>query len=191
MIKWKIFVTFFRNLYDDHYSVDRTWNSENFTFVKVNDRYAQELGKNRLPYDVFNEHDFPVFRPDLQEKGYCENSVMWHLYKNGIHREYDYIGFIEYDHVLTEDFTQTIQKKLNTANREAIFSFQNFTFRQLWDQAIIMNPKRREKVDGRPDSPWNCITVILKDYNNFHKTAHTVERLAAKNCFPICHSLLM
>ncbi len=191
VIKWKIFVTFFRNLYDDHYSVDRTWNSENFTFVKVNDRYTQELGENRLPYDVFNEHAFPVFQPDLQEKGYCENSVLWHLYKNGVHREYDYIGFIEYDHVLTEDFTQTIQKKLDTANRETIFSFQNFTFRQLWDQAIIMNPNRREKMDGSPDSPWNCINVILKDYNNFHKTAHTVERLAAKNCFPICHSLLM
>jgi len=189
--RWKIFVTFFQNLYDGHYSVDRTWNPGNFTFVKVNDRYPQEMGDNRLPYDIFVEHDFPIFWPDLQEKGYCENSVMWHLYKNGVHRDYDYIGFIEYDHVLTADFTQTMQKRLNDSSGEIIFSFQYFTFRQLWDQAIIMNPYRREKVDGRADSPWNCIKLVLKDYNDFYQTDHKLERLVAKDCFPICHSLLM
>jgi hypothetical protein len=189
--RWKIFVTFFQNLYDGHYSVDRTWNPGNFTFVKVNDRYPQEMGDNRLPYDIFVEHDFLIFRPNLQEKGYCENSVMWHLYKNGVHRDYDYIGFIEYDHVLTADFTQTMQKRLNDSSGEIIFSFQYFTFRQLWDQAIIMNPYRREKVDGRADSPWNCIKLVLKDYNDFYQTDHMLERLVAKDCFPICHSLLM
>ena len=191
MTRWKIFVTFFQNLYDGHYSVDRTWNPGNFTFVKVNDRYPQEMGDNRLPYDIFVEHDFPIFRPDLQEKGYCENSVMWHLYKNGVHRDYDYIGFIEYDHVLTADFTQTMQKRLDDSSGEIIFSFQYFTFRQLWNQAIIMNPYRREKVDGRADSPWNCIKLVLKDYNDFYQTDHMLERLVAKDCFPICHSLLM
>ena len=191
MTRWKIFVTFFQNLYDGHYSVDRTWNPGDFTFVKVNDRYPQEMGDNRLPYDIFVEHDFLIFRPNLQEKGYCENSVMWHLYKNGVHRDYDYIGFIEYDHVLTADFTQTMQKRLNDSSGEIIFSFQYFTFRQLWDQAIIMNPYRREKVDGRADSPWNCIKLVLKDYNDFYQTDHKLERLVAKDCFPICHSLLM
>ena len=191
MVTWKIYVTFFKNLYDDHYTVDHTWNPDNFSFVKVNDRYPLELKENALPYPILNEHDFPVFRPELQEKGYCENSVIWHLYKNDVHKAYDYIGFIEYDHVLAKDFTQTIQKRLDAANRETIFSFQSFTFHQLRNQAIIMNPYRREKVEGKPDSPWNCIDIILKDYNEFYKTAYTVDRLAAKDCFPICHSLLM
>lgn len=191
VVSWKIYVTFFKNLYDDHYLVDRTWNPDNFSFVKVNDRYPMELGENRLPYNILNEHDFPVFRPDLQEKGYCENSVIWHLYKNDVHKAYDYIGFIEYDHVLAENFTQTMQKRLDAAKREMIFSFQSFTFQQLWNQAILMNPNRREKVDGNPDSPWNCINVILKGYNDFYGSAYAVDRLVAKDCFPICHSLLM
>ncbi|MGZ8459931.1 MAG: hypothetical protein ACXWW2_05845 [Candidatus Deferrimicrobiaceae bacterium] len=191
MSTWKMYVTFFQNLFDDHYTVDRTWKSENYTFVKVNDDYPLELEENRLKYDVFVEHDFGVFSPGWQIRGYCENSVLYHLYRNGVHKKHDYIGFIEYDHVLTEDFTATIRKKLDEAREETIFSFQSFTFRQLWDQAIILNPWRREKVTGRPDSKWNCVNVILKDYNEFHKTHYTTERLASKDCFPICHSFLI
>ena len=191
MKTWKIYVTFFKNLYDDHYLADRTWNPKNFGFVKVNDRYPMEIAENRLPYEILVEHDFPIYRPDFQEKGYCENSVMWHLYKNGEHKKYDYIGFIEYDHVLSGNFTEFIQRMLDTEEEDVIFSFQPFTYRQLYDQGILMNPNRREKVDGNPDSPWNAVNVVLKDYNDFHKTTYTLDRLAAKNCFPICHSLLM
>lgn len=191
MTTWKIFVTFFQNLYDNHYTADRTYDPERFTFVKVNDKYPLEMRESRLEYDIFVEHDFPEFRPDLQEKGYCENSVLYHIYKKGIHKAYDYMGFIEYDHVLSEEFTRTIQRKLDNAGQETIFTFQKFTFRQLWEQAIIMNPRRREKVDGRPDSKWNCINVILADYNAFHGTDYGLGRLAAKDCFPICHSLLL
>lgn len=191
MKTWKIYVTFFKNLYDDHYLADRTWNPANFGFVKVNDRYPMELDNNKLSYEVIVEHDFPVFRPDFQEKGYCENSVLWHLYKNEEYKKFDYIGFIEYDHVLSENFTETIQKILDSTNEDIIFSFQPFTYRQLYDQGILMNPGRREKVDGDPNSPWNAVNVVLNDYNEFHHTSHSLERLAAKNCFPICHSLLM
>lgn len=193
MIKWKIFVTFFRDLFDDHYTVDRTWNPENFTFVKVNDRFPQNLSGNKLPYNILVEHDFPVFRPDLQEKGYCEESVLWHLYRNGVHKSLDYIGFIEYDHVLTEDFTQAVQRKLDEASGDLILSFQTFSFRQLYNQAVVMNPRRREKVDckNNPDMPWNCINVSLNDYNAFFDTKYSLDRLKTKDCFPICHSLLM
>lgn len=191
MTTWKTFVTFFRNLYDDHYSVDRSYDPGNFTFVKVNDKYPLEIEENRLAYDIFFERDFPIYRPELQEKGYCENSVLYHVYRNGVHKSYDYVGFIEYDHVLTDGFTAAIRGKLDGARQETIFAFQKFSFRQLWDQAIVMNPRRREKVTGRPDSKWNCINVILSDYNDFFKTSYGLDRLAAKDCFPICHSVLM
>jgi hypothetical protein len=191
LMKWKIFVTFFQNLYDDHYTGDRTYDPGNFTFVKVNDRFPLEMVENRLEYDIFVEHDFPAFRPELQEKGYCESSVFYHIYRNGVHKAYDYIGFIEYDHVLSADFTRTIQGNLDNAGRETIFTFQKFSFRQLWEQAIVMNPGRREKVTGKPGSKWNCINVILSDYNAFFGTDYGLDRLAAKDCFPICHSLLL
>ncbi len=191
MKSWKIFVTFFKNLYDEHYTTDATWDPAKFGFVKVNDRFPIELEQNHLPYEVIVEHDFPIFRPDFQENGYCENSVIWHVYKNGIHKNYDYIGFVEYDHVLSENFTEAIQRKLDSSLEEMILTFQPYTYDQLYNQGILMNSRRPEKVDGNPDSPWNAIRVVLKDYNDYYGTVHTLQRLEAKNCFPICHSLLM
>lgn len=191
MKRWKIFVTFFRNLFDEHYTADPTYDPGKFVFVKVNDKYPLEIEGNRLGYDIFFEHDFPVYRPDWQEKGYCENSVLHHVYRNRVHRSCDYVGFIEYDHVLAVDFTATIQRKLDSATRETIFAFQKFSFKQLWEQAIVMNPRRREKVTGRPGSKWNCINVVLTDYNEYFGTDYGVERLAVKDCFPICHAFLL
>ncbi len=191
MANWKIFVTFFKKLYDDHYSPDRTYDPSRFTFVKVNDAYPAELEENRLTYDVLFEHDFPVFRPDLQEKGYHENSVLYHLHRNGFHRAYDYVGFAEYDHVLCGDFTRRIQEKVDAARQETIFVFNKFTFRQLWEQGILMDPARPDKETGNPESKWNCLNVILKDYNDFFGTAYGIGDLASRNCFPICHNFLI
>lgn len=191
MKTWIIFVTFFKNLYDEHYTSDQSWNPGNFSYVKVNDKFPLEIGHNNLPYEILVEHDFPIFSPHFQEKGYCENSVIWHLYKNGIHKNYDYIGFIEYDHVLSENFSKTIQRIIDSTDNELIFSFQPFNYQQIYNQGILMNPNRRDKIEGKPDTPWNAINVILNDYNKFHNTKHTLEYLAQKDCFPICHSLLI
>jgi hypothetical protein len=148
MKKWNIFVTFFRNLYDEHYTADSTWNPENFTFVKVNDDYPLELEENRVKYDVFVEHDFGVFSPDWQKRGYCENSVLYHLYRNGVHKKHDYIGFIEYDHVLTENFTATIQKKLDEAREETYFRISVVHLSSVMGSSDHLEPVEAGKGDG-------------------------------------------
>ena len=191
MKRWKIFVTFFKKLYDDHYTADNSLNLKNFTFVKVNDEYEMELSSNKLDYDVFFEHEFKIYNAELQKKGYHQNSVLYHLYKNNSHKEYDYIGFIEYDHVLINEFCQIIQTTLDNTEEDQIFFFNTFNFSQLWDQGILMNPYRSNKQEGNPRSKWNCIKVILDDYNNFFDTNYTLQDLAQKNCFPICHAALM
>ncbi|MBL6996446.1 hypothetical protein [Desulfobacula sp.] len=191
MKSWKIYVTFFKKLYDEHYSTDDSLNLKNFTFVKVNDEYEMELSSNNLDYDIFFEHEFKTYNAELQKKGYHQNSVLYHLYKNNSHKEYDYIGFIEYDHVLTNEFCKTIQTTIDDTDKDQIFFFNTFNFSQLWDQGILMNPYRLKKQEGNPRSKWNCIKVILDDYNNFFDTNYTLQDLAQKNCFPICHAALM
>jgi hypothetical protein len=191
MKKWKIFVTTFKKLFDEHYTCDSSFDMDNFTFVKVNDAYPLELNGNRLEYDILFERDFRIFNADLQKKGYHENSVLYHIYKNNVHKEYDYIGFIEYDHVIGDHFTADVQRRIDSAEHDLLFAFNKFSFRQLWEQGVLMNPRRRLKETGDPHSPWNCVNVILNDYNRFFGTAYRVEDLVAKNCFPICHCFMM
>lgn len=190
MKSWKIYVTFFKKLYDEHYTVDSSLNLNNFTFVKVNEEYEIELNKT-AEYDILFEHNFSIYNAELQRKGYHENSVLYHLYKNKTYNQHDYIGFIEYDHVLKNGFCELIQKTIDKTKEDLIFSFQTFNFSQLWDQGILMNPYRPEKQEGNPRSKWNCINVILDDYNNFFDTKYTLKDLTLKNCFPICHAVLM
>jgi len=150
-----------------------------------------ELSDNKLNYDIFFEHEFKFYNAELQKKGYHQNSVLYHLYKNNSYKAYDYIGFIEYDHVLTNDFCRTIQTTINKTEEDLIFSFQTFKFSQLWNQGILMNPYRSEKQEGNPRSKWNCIKVILDDYNNFFNTKYTIKDLSKKAFFPICHAILI
>jgi len=191
MKKWKLFVTTFKKLYDEHYACDSSFDMKNFTFVKVNDDYPLELDGNRLKYDIQFERDFRIFDAGLQRKGYHENSVLYHIYKNDVHKEYDYIGFIEYDHVLGDQFTADIQRTIDEADRDLLFVFNKFTFRQLWEQGVLMNPRRPLKETGDPHSPWNCINVILDDYNRFFGTTHRMEDLVLRDCFPICHCFMI
>ena len=184
MKKWNIYVTFFKKLYDDNYTC-------NFTFVKVNDDYEIDLSENKLEYDLFYEHDYKIYDPIWQKKGYHENSVLYHIFKNKEYLQNDYIGFIEYDHALNEGFCDTIQRIIDAAEEDVIFSFQSFNFSQLWDQGIVLNPYRPGKQEGKANSRWNCINVILKDYNDFYGTEFTLEKLQKKNCFPLCHAILV
>jgi hypothetical protein len=191
MKKWKIFVTFFKKLYDDHYTSDSSLDLRSFTFVKVNDDYTLELDENKIQYDIFFEHDFKFFNPDLQKKGYHENSVFYHLYKNNAHRDCDYIGFIEYDHVLGDNFTQEVQRMIDSADHDLVFIFNKFNFHQYWEQGVLMDPRRPQKETGDPHSKWNCINVVLKDYNKFHETDFRLEDLIRKDCFSVCHCFML
>ncbi len=191
MKRWKIFVTFFKKLYDIHYTVDCSFNSKNFTFVKVNEKYVMDLSDNELDYDIFVEHDFTIYEPNLQKKGYHESSVLYHVYKNNVHNDFDYIGFIEYDHVLRNNFTEDIQRMIDSANPDLLFVFNKFTFHQYWEQGILMNPLRPQKETGDPHSKWNCINVILKDYNKFFGTHFRLEDLIRKDSLPVCHCFMM
>jgi len=191
MKSWNIYITFFKKLYDDHYLSDHTFNKDNFTFVKVNDDYDVEIADNKLDYNLLFEHDFDIYNPVWQQKGYHENSVLHHVYQNKSYLKHDYVGFMEYDHVLNRKFCKNIQHIIDESDEDLIFSFETFSYKQLWEQGIVLNPFWRSKQEGRANSRWNCINVILKQYNKFYGTEFTLDDLKQKNCFPICHAVLM
>jgi len=86
MAKWKILMPFIQDLFDDQYTAGRTWNPENFAFVKINDRFPQNLSWNKLPSNILVKHDVPSFRHDFRKKRgaaartpiYRGTVSMWH-----------------------------------------------------------------------------------------------------------------
>ncbi len=191
MKTWKIYVTFFRKLFDDHYTIDPTFSADNFVFAKVNDDYEWDKSANKINYNVFYERQFSSFDPGWQRKGYHENSVLYHLYKDKIYDQLNYIGFLEYDHVLRPGFCAEIQERLEQSQGDLIFSFGAFNYEQLWNQGIMLNKWRPGQQEGRAGSRWNCLNVILKDYNDFYGTNFSLDDLRDKDCLPLCHAVLM
>lgn len=191
MKTWKIYVTFFQKIFDKHYTVDPTFNGDNFVFAKVNDDYEWDKSENQINYNVFFEHQFPSFEPIWQQKGYHENSVLYHLYKDKMYDKLDYIGFLEYDHVLRPGFCAEIQERIEQSKEDLIFSFGAFSYEQLWNQGIMLNKWRPSQQEGRANSRWNCLNVILKDYNDFYGTNFSLDDLRQKDCLPLCHAVLM
>jgi hypothetical protein len=164
---------------------------DHFVFVKVNDDYDWDNSENKLDYNVLFENQFSSFDSIWQKKGYHENSVLYHLYKDKMYEKADYVGFLEYDHALRPGFCSEIQNRIDQSEEDLIFSFGAFNYEQLWNQGIMLNPWRPSQQEGNPKSRWNCIRVILKDYNDFYGTNFSLDDLRNKNCFPLCHAVLI
>lgn len=47
--------------------------------------------------NVLYEKNLPIYRPLLQQLVYNEGTSFYHIYKNGLHKQVDYIGFGQYD----------------------------------------------------------------------------------------------
>ena len=64
---------------------------------------------------VIYEKDFPHYDPMLQKNVYNEGSAFYHLYKNEVYKELDYIGFGQYDMKL---FKHTLPNILNILQKD-------------------------------------------------------------------------
>lgn len=82
-----LFVVYHKNIYDVGYD-------KNITYVAVNENIQKGISEN---YQVIKEWEFKDYDPKYQELGYNENSVIIHLGKNNIHKNYDWIGITQYD----------------------------------------------------------------------------------------------
>ena len=103
----QFFVVFHNKIFDECYKkippdVLKTY----FTFFAVNKSIPKCYTPNT--YKILNEWDLPIYDPTMQEKGYRENSAIYHIYANGIHKQYDRIGFFQYDMLINENIVEKI-----------------------------------------------------------------------------------
>jgi hypothetical protein len=120
----QIFVVFHKKIFDNCYSdVPQEILDKYFTFIAVNEKIPKEYDREK--YNVINEWELPIYDPSFQERGYNENSALYHVYVNQLYKPYQYIGFCQYDMVFSKD---TIDDIVDNIQEDICFSICDRTF---------------------------------------------------------------
>ncbi len=146
----QLFVVFHKKIFDECYSeIPADILSKYFTFVAVNTTIPKEYTPNK--YKIINEWELPIYDNSFQEKGFKENSVLYHVYANNLHIPYKYIGFMQYDMHINMNFINDLLQNISDTPTCFAYSLHNFVFcsYQTWYEPALLE-------------------FIIKDYEQFY-----------------------
>lgn len=136
---FQLFVVFHKKIYDECYeAIPQDILDKYFTFVAVNPDIPKTYTKDK--YKIINEWELPHYNPQFQQKGYNENSVIYHVKANGLHKQYIYVGFFQYDMVFNESIINTILTKINNQPSCFYLSVHNYEYcaKETWNEPPVM-----------------------------------------------------
>jgi len=93
-------------------------NDERLTMYGVNENIEKEFTENTQKYNVMFEYDLAIYEPIWQKKGYAQTSCLLHLFKNKLYEDLDYIGFLQYDMKINENFFTDLDLNINKAKSQ-------------------------------------------------------------------------
>ena len=180
---WKIFIATHERVYDEMYSADKTFNKENYVILNVNTSANKEI-LNAENYSVISQRDFKSFKE--LGRNWAESEAIWNLWKEGIHKELDYIGFTHYDVALTENTTSEIQAYINEKEKAhiAFLEFDSKTEWKKWNSLKNVQPLKTGEKKG-------YYQYILDDYNTYFKTNYTAKDFTEKKLINLCSNFLL
>ena len=157
-IRLQINVIFHKNIHPNCYTLSDEYLNKYFKFIAVNDN-IEKIIPERFKDLIFHEKQFPHYFPACQADGLKENSVLYHFYFNqDITQEIDLIGFLQYDMIISELFTEHINIILNHHKKspETIF--------------VLHDVISKEYLDGRlTAAQW---TNLCEKYNKLFNKNH-------------------
>jgi len=145
---FQFFIVFHKNIFDDCYkNIPDDILYKYFTFIAVNETIEKIYTKNK--YKVINEWELPIYDKSFQERGYNENSAIYHVYVNNLHKNYKYIGFFQYDMEFDNNVIDNMnQMNDNTCMYVDVFDF-NFLTYTTWNEE-------------------NTSKYVINDYEQYH-----------------------
>jgi hypothetical protein len=147
----QIFIVFHKNIFDECYkNIPDDILYKYFTFYAVNEKIEKSYTLDK--YKIINEWELLIYDKTFQERGYNENSALYHVYANNLHKDYKYIGFFQYDMVFNENIIEIIQKNIVTT--PTLFSLGLFSF----DFCSYVTWNER-----------NTLNYVINDYEVFYK----------------------
>jgi len=174
----QLFVVFHKKIFDDCYkNIPSEILNKYFTFIAVNKKIPKEYTKNK--YKVINEWELPIYDNSFQERGYNENSAIYHIYANNLHKIYKYIGFFQYDMNFNDKVVEFIYKSLETSSNEKYFSLETYNFTycgyNTWNEHYTLN-----YIIKNYESFFNVVFDKTKKYplyNTYVVSLETYERV--------------
>lgn len=165
-----IFVVFHKKIFDECYKeLTQEELDSYFTFVAVNPTIQKEY--NTSKYNIIREWELPVYDPGLQEKGYRENSVLYHAWANKLHEPYDYIGFFQYDMVFQRDTLKNVISEISKANDLIYFPLQTYTFKYIYETMGYEH---------------NTVKFIIEDYTKYFN-----QEFSYKADYPLWNTFIL
>lgn len=153
---------FHKDLYKGNYQCDPDFNHDHFCFIEANPEVEVNFDSSFFS-NVIKEYELPTYNPRLQKATYMAPSIIYHVYKNKLHTDVNYVGFLEYDIPLKvengpESVTRRITEIIEGHDRVIIpyrYKHKLQTYHNQED--ITLNGK-------------NAIEQIFIDYNNYWGT---------------------
>lgn len=110
-VPFQIFVVFHKRIFDECYNIPEDILKKYFTFVAVNPNIEKEYPTNDK-YKIIKEWELPIYDASMQMNGFHENSAIYHIWINNIHKQYTSIGFAQYDMLFDTDFVDFINNNI-------------------------------------------------------------------------------
>jgi hypothetical protein len=206
-MKWKIFIMCHNCILDDMYSGDKDFSSQNYSFFKLGPSDL-DFSENR-EYHIINEFDLPIH---IRNAHYAELTGLYAIYKNGLYKDLDFIGFSHYDkeHRLIgvspdtnidklestrlqvekshkangrTDITYRIENCLQENPHGVHIILEAHEFNKIYSQKVMMD---KDDPDGFVGDGVNCFDAILDDYNSHFGTSFTISDVAADGYLTMC-----
>lgn len=164
----QIFIVFHKNIFDECYkNIPDDILYKYFTFFAVNENIEKCYTQNK--YKVINEWELSIYDKTFQERGYNENSAIYHVYANNLHKDYKYIGFFQYDMMFNDNIIEFLQK--NITQTPTLFSYNCYNFKfcsyQTWNEKKTLN-------------------YVINDYEKFYE-----KNFNFNNQYPLCNSYII
>ena len=182
-MEFKIYVVFHKYIIDNCYTKDTSFDMKYYDFIKCNELFEAQYNKS-LGYNILYENNFNIYNPKLQDlnKPYMAISAIYHIYKNELYKNLNYIGFIEYDLSLEVDpktinrnpHNNEIQKQKNIKKiTEHIKNIVTENERII----IVLSARNRfrvfyEEANNMLINGQNLFNIILEHFNKFYNTNH-------------------
>lgn len=105
---FQIYIVFHKRIYEECYrEIPDEDLQRYFTFLAVNPDIEKEYPTNNK-FKILKEWELEKYDHRMQRDGFRENSAIHHIWQSGVYKKYKYVGFAQYDMVISGSVVPTI-----------------------------------------------------------------------------------